>query len=37
LSDGAQSLNLDEFAKLMKGLCAPIRGVAMCSTVATAG
>ena len=24
MSDGAQSLNLDEFAKLMKGLCAPI-------------
>ena len=25
MSDGAQSLNLDEFAKLMKGLSAPIR------------
>jgi 3-deoxy-7-phosphoheptulonate synthase len=31
LSDGAQSLNLDEFAKLMKGLTAPIRSVAMAS------
>ena len=30
LSDGAQSLNLEEFAKLMKGLCAPIRPVAGC-------
>jgi 3-deoxy-7-phosphoheptulonate synthase len=29
MSDGAQSLNLDEFAKLMKGLSAPIKGVAM--------
>jgi 3-deoxy-7-phosphoheptulonate synthase len=28
LSDGAQSLNLDEFAALMKGLSAPIRPVA---------
>jgi 3-deoxy-7-phosphoheptulonate synthase len=28
MSDGAQSLNLDEFAKLMKGLSAPIKGVA---------
>ena len=28
LSDGAQSLNLDEFANLMKGLSAPIRPVA---------
>jgi hypothetical protein len=28
LSDGAQSLNLDELAKLMKGLSAPIRSVA---------
>ncbi|MBZ5530073.1 MAG: 3-deoxy-7-phosphoheptulonate synthase [Acidobacteriia bacterium] len=27
LSDGAQSLNLDEFARLMKGLSAPIRSV----------
>ena len=33
LSDGAQSLNLDEFAKLMKGLSAPIRSVAMASEV----
>jgi len=29
MSDGAQSLNLDEFAKLMQGLSAPIKGVAM--------
>ena len=29
MSDGAQSLNLDEFAKLMQGLSAPIRAVAM--------
>jgi len=28
LSDGAQSLNLDEFARLMTGLSAPIRPVA---------
>jgi 3-deoxy-7-phosphoheptulonate synthase len=28
LSDGAQSLNLDEFANLMKGLSAPIRPIA---------
>jgi 3-deoxy-7-phosphoheptulonate synthase len=28
LSDGAQSLNLDEFARLMQGLHAPIRRVA---------
>src|SRR6266849_2495252 len=28
MSDGAQSLNLDEFARLMKGLSAPIRPVA---------
>ena len=28
LSDGAQSLTLDEFARLMKGLSAPIRPVA---------
>jgi 3-deoxy-7-phosphoheptulonate synthase len=27
MSDGAQSLNLDEFAKLMQGLSAPIRAV----------
>jgi 3-deoxy-7-phosphoheptulonate synthase len=37
LSDGAQSLNLDEFAKLMKGLSAPIRSVATCATATTAG
>jgi 3-deoxy-7-phosphoheptulonate synthase len=29
MSDGAQSLNLDEFANLMQGLSAPIKGVAM--------
>jgi hypothetical protein len=29
LSDGAQSLNLDELAKLIKGLSAPIRSVAI--------
>jgi len=29
LSDGAQSLNLEEFARLMQGLSAPIKGVAM--------
>jgi 3-deoxy-7-phosphoheptulonate synthase len=28
LSDGAQSLNLDEFARLMQGLSEPIRPVA---------
>lgn len=28
LSDGAQSLNLDEFAKMMRNLTAPIRSVA---------
>jgi len=27
-SDGAQSLNLDEFARLMRNLSAPIRAVA---------
>jgi hypothetical protein len=31
LSDGAQSLTLDEFARLMEGLSAPIRPVAMAS------
>jgi len=36
LSDGAQSLNLEEFAKLMKGLCAPIRPVATADSLATA-
>ena len=35
LSDGAQSLNLDEFARLMKGLSAPIRPVAMAPSLAT--
>jgi len=34
LSDGAQSLNLEEFAKLMKGLAAPIRPVATAREVA---
>jgi 3-deoxy-7-phosphoheptulonate synthase len=34
LSDGAQSLNLDEFAKLMKGLSAPIRSVATAASFA---
>jgi 3-deoxy-7-phosphoheptulonate synthase len=29
LSDGAQSLKLDEFSRLVKGLSAPIRAVAM--------
>src|SRR5215471_11733415 len=29
LSDGAQSLNLDEFAKMMRSLTAPIRPVAL--------
>jgi 3-deoxy-7-phosphoheptulonate synthase len=28
LSDGAQSLNLQEFAKVMEGLSAPLRPVA---------
>src|SRR5712671_5177027 len=38
LSDGAQSLTLDEFAKLMKGLSAPIRSVATaCATTVAAG
>ena len=32
LSDGAQSLTLDEFARLMKGLSAPIRSVATHAT-----
>jgi len=36
LSDGAQSLTLDEFARLMKGLSAPIRSVAMCASMASA-
>jgi 3-deoxy-7-phosphoheptulonate synthase len=36
LSDGAQSLNLEEFAKLMKGLSAPIRSVATAVSLATA-
>ncbi len=36
LSDGAQSLNPDEFARLMKGLSAPIRPVATAWTAATA-
>jgi 3-deoxy-D-arabino-heptulosonate 7-phosphate (DAHP) synthase len=36
LPDGAQSLNLDEFAKLMKGLTAPIRPVAICARLASA-
>jgi 3-deoxy-7-phosphoheptulonate synthase len=31
LSDGAQSLNLEEFARLMQGLAAPIRAVAKTS------
>ena len=34
LSDGAQSLNLDEFAKLMQGLHAPIRSVAAANPIA---
>jgi 3-deoxy-7-phosphoheptulonate synthase len=37
LSDGAQSLNLDEFARLMKGLSAPIRAVAAPAAAATSG
>ena len=37
LSDGAQSLNLDEFARLMKGLSAPIRLVATPASMASAG
>src|SRR5216684_7869021 len=38
MSDGAQSLNLDEFARLMKGLSAPIRSVARaCATAAAVG
>jgi len=36
LSDGAQSLTLDEFARLMKGLSAPIRPVATAASLATA-
>jgi 3-deoxy-7-phosphoheptulonate synthase len=36
MSDGAQSLNLDEFANLMKGLSAPIKGVAMRQTAQVA-
>jgi 3-deoxy-7-phosphoheptulonate synthase len=34
LSDGAQSLNLDEFARLMQGLHAPIRSVAAANPIA---
>jgi len=33
LSDGAQSLNLEEFAKMMQGLALPIRPVAMAHAV----
>lgn len=33
---GARELNLDEFAKLMKGLTAPIRPVATCASMASA-
>ena len=36
LSDGAQSLNLDEFARLMKDLSAPIRSVAVSVSAAMA-
>jgi 3-deoxy-7-phosphoheptulonate synthase len=35
LSDGAQSLNLDEFARLMEGLTAPMRPVASSAEAAT--
>ncbi|HEY6293626.1 MAG TPA: 3-deoxy-7-phosphoheptulonate synthase [Terriglobia bacterium] len=36
MSDGAQSLNLDEFGRLMTGLRAPLRAVAVSSHLATA-
>jgi 3-deoxy-7-phosphoheptulonate synthase len=36
MSDGAQSLNLDEFGRLMTGLTAPLRAIASARAIATA-
>ena len=37
LSDGAQSLNLDEFSRLMQGLSAPIRAVSVPTSSVSVG